>query len=154
MKHNKNKQPFNHSKTIAEFLNITNNSKTAHLQPDPHTLYDDEKKINLARIDSHTITIWRDGRCESHFKVTSLGATPSGIITGARSLYEFLDSENRTIDRWDDGIFPVDCGVINENRYRKGRYDGNLYDKIEHVEYPVPGTFEWCITDDDSNSIT
>lgn len=152
MKHNKNKPTFNHLKAIATFINITDDSKTAPLKPDPHILHDPDQNVDLARLDGHTITLWRDGRCESHFKVTSLGATPSGI-TAARSLYEFLDSENKTIDRWDDGVFPVDCGVINEPRHRKGRYDGNLYDRIEHVKYPVPGTWEWCATDNDDSNI-
>ncbi|KAF2423613.1 hypothetical protein [Bacillus subtilis] len=153
MKHN-NKPTFNHSKAIATFINITDDSKTAHLEPDPHILHDPDKNVDLARLDGHRITIWKDGRCESEFKVTSLGATPSGIVTAARSVYEFLDSENKTINRWDDGIFPVDCGVINEPRHRKGRYDGNLYDRIDHVEYPVPGTWEWCATNNGDSNIT
>ncbi|MGQ8967398.1 hypothetical protein [Bacillus subtilis] len=150
MKHNKNKPTFNHSKTIGTFRNVTDDSKTAYLQPDPHILHNN---MDLARLDGHRITIWKDGRCESHFKVTSLGAMPSGI-TAARSVYEFLDSENKTINRWEDGIFPVDCGVINEPRHRKGRYDSNLYDRIAHVEFPVPGTWEWCDDDDDDSNIT
>ncbi|MGP3788541.1 hypothetical protein [Paenibacillus sp. 1A_MP2] len=118
----------------------TMTSKTSHLFPDPHILHDLDNQLDLARIDGHHITIRDDGTCESYFKVTSLGATP---VT-ARLIYEFIDSNNSTIGRWDAGKFPVDCGVMNQQNNPSGNYNGSLYDRIVAVECPVPGTWVWC----------
>jgi hypothetical protein len=108
-------------------------SKTANLRPDPHILYDPDKMLKLARMNGHKITIRTDGTCESYFIVTSLGATPNSI-GAARLVYNFIDEDSKTIGRWDVGVCPVECGVMKEPRNPKGRYDGNLYERIVAVE--------------------
>ncbi|MEK4059272.1 MULTISPECIES: hypothetical protein [Paenibacillus] len=131
-----------------EITGLTLIGKTAPLEPDPHILHDDDQNLDLARLDGHEITIWEDGTCESSFKVTSLGAEPEGIYS-ATLVYHFLDSANREIGKWNEGIFPVSCGTMNEPRNPRGSYDGSLYDRIAHVECPVEGTWVWCASDDD-----
>ncbi|PLR87233.1 hypothetical protein [Bacillus sp. V33-4] len=148
-KNSKGSKMFTNSRSSSrKFMEVEARSKTAHLQPDPHILHDDDKDLDLARIDGHKITIRENGTCESFFKVTSLGATPSGIYA-AKLVYHFLDSDNNKIGKWDYGRFPVDCGDINVRRNPTGRYDGNLYDQIVDVICPVEGTWEWCDGDED-----
>ncbi|GIP57887.1 hypothetical protein [Paenibacillus woosongensis] len=118
-------------------------SKHAVLKPNPHILKDDEKNIELARIDDHHIWIYDDGNCVSQFKVTSLGATPHSP-NEAKAVYVFLDSQNKEVGRWDAGTFPCNCGDNQAQRTLKGQYNGNLYDIIMDVEFPVPGDFVRC----------
>ncbi|MDF2568237.1 MAG: hypothetical protein K0R90_1693, partial [Oscillospiraceae bacterium] len=52
----------------------------------------------------------------------------------ARLAYNFIDENSNTIGRWEVGAFPVECSVTKEPRNPKGKYDGNLYERIVAVE--------------------
>jgi hypothetical protein len=119
-------------------------TKHAVLKPNPHILEDLNSHIKLARIDNHEIWLNEDGSFTSSLSVTSLGYAPLLDNDTARSIYIFLDGNEKEIARYDCGIFPCKCGDKEAMRTQSGRVEASVYNNVAYVDYPVPGNWTSC----------